>query len=40
MATGISYGITFPFRDSFVGRYLDVSDTNQEEIRNSLKQLI
>ncbi len=40
MATGISYGITFPFRDSFVGRYLDVSDTNQEEIRNSLIHLL
>ena len=40
MSTGISYGITFPFRDSFVGRYLDVSNTNEEEIRNSLVHLI
>jgi len=40
MSTGISYGITFPFRDSFVGKYLDVSNTNEEEIRNSLIHLI
>jgi phage baseplate assembly protein W len=40
MATGISYGISFPFRDSFVGRYLDVSNTNQEEIRNCLIHLL
>ena len=40
MATGISYGISFPFRDSFVGRYLDVSNTNQEEIRNNLIHLL
>lgn len=40
MANGITYGITFPFRDSFTGRYLDVSDTNQEEIRNSLIHLL
>jgi phage baseplate assembly protein W len=40
MATGISYGVSFPFRDSFVGRYLDVSNTNQEEIRNCLIHLL
>ena len=40
MATNISYGITFPFRDSFVGRYLDTSNTNEDEIRNSLIHLI
>jgi phage baseplate assembly protein W len=40
MATVISYGVSFPFRDSFVGRYLDVSNTNQEEIRNCLIHLL
>ena len=40
MATNISYGITFPFRDSFVGRYLDASDTIDEEIRNNLIHLL
>ena len=40
MATGISYGITFPFRESFVGRYLDVSNTTEAEVRNSLVHLI
>ena len=40
MATGISYGISFPFNESFVGKYLDVSNTNEQEIRNSLIHLI
>ena len=40
MATGSSYGITFPFRESFVGRYLDVSNTTEAEVRNSLVHLI
>ena len=40
MSTGISYGISFPFNESFVGRYLDVSNTNEQEIRNSLIHLI
>ena len=40
MSNGITYGITFPFRDSFVGRYLDTSDTIEEEIRNNLIHLL
>ena len=40
MSQGITYGITFPFRDSFTGVYLDVSNTNQQEIRNSLIHLL
>jgi phage baseplate assembly protein W len=40
MSNGITYGITFPFRDSFVGRYLDTSDTIEEEIRNNLVHLL
>lgn len=40
MSNGITYGITFPFRDSFVGRYLDASDTIEEEIRNNLIHLL
>jgi phage baseplate assembly protein W len=40
MSNGITYGITFPFRDSFVGRYLDASDTLEEEIRNNLIHLL
>ena len=40
MSNGITYGITFPFRDSFVGRYLDASDTIDEEIRNNLIHLL
>ena len=40
MSNGITYGITFPFRDSFNGRYLDLSDTPDQEIRNSLANLL
>ena len=40
MSNGITYGITFPFSDSFVGRYLDASDTIDEEIRNNLIHLL
>ena len=37
MANGVTYGITFPFKDSFNGKFLDLSDTSEEEIKSSLK---
>ncbi len=40
MANGITYGINFPFRDSFVGRYLDTSNDSDEEIRSNLVHLL
>jgi phage baseplate assembly protein W len=40
MANGITYGINFPFRDSFDGRYLDLSDNVDEEIRTDLIHLL
>ena len=40
MANGITYGISFPFVDSYVGKYLDCSDTTDEEIRSSLVHLL
>jgi phage baseplate assembly protein W len=40
MANGITYGVNFPFRESFVGRYLDISDTTDEEIRSNLVHLL
>ena len=40
MANGNTYGINFPFRDSFDGKYLDLSQTNEEEIRSSLIHLL
>ena len=40
MANGKTYGINFPFRDSFDGKYLDLSDTTDEEIRSSLIHLL
>jgi phage baseplate assembly protein W len=40
MANPVTYGINFPFRDSFDGRYLDLSDTIDEEIRTDLIHLL
>lgn len=40
MANGITYGINFPFRDSFDGKYLDLSDYTNEEVRSNLIHLI
>ena len=40
MAQGQTYGINFPFRDSFDGKYLDLSDTTDEEIRTDLVHLL
>ena len=40
MANGKTYGINFPFRDSFDGKYLDLSDTSDEEIRTDLIHLL
>ncbi len=40
MANGKTYGVTFPFRDSFDGKYLDLSDYEDEEIRSSLIHLL
>ena len=36
MANGKTYGVTFPFRDSFDGKYLDTTDYEDQEIRSSL----
>ena len=40
MADGLTYGLTFPFRDSFDGKYLDLSDYNEQEIRSNLIHLL
>jgi phage baseplate assembly protein W len=40
MANGRTYGITFPFRDSFDGKYLDLTDYDNEEIRSNLIHLL
>ena len=40
MANGTTYGLTFPFRDSFDGKYLDLSNYNEEEIRSNLIHLL
>jgi phage baseplate assembly protein W len=40
MANGITYGINFPFRESYVGKYLDISDTTDEEVRSNLIHLL
>ena len=40
MSNGITYGISFPFVDSFTGRYLDVTNTTEAEIRSNLVHLL
>ena len=40
MANGKTYGINFPFRNSFNGKYLDLSDNSDEEIRTDLIHLL
>ena len=40
MSNGVTYGINFPFRESFIGKYLDTSDLTSEEIRSNLIHLL
>lgn len=40
MANGTTYGINFPFRNSLDGRYLDLSDTPEEELKTDLIHLL
>ena len=40
MVDGITIGINFPFRDSFDGKYLDLSNVNEQEIRSDLVHLL
>lgn len=40
MANGKTYGLTFPFVDSFDGKYLDLTDYTAEEIRSNLIHLL
>jgi phage baseplate assembly protein W len=40
MANGVTYGITFPFRDSFNGKFLDLTDYSSEEVRSNLTHLL
>ena len=40
MANGITYGINFPFMDSKVGKYLELSEYTNDEIRSNLIHLL
>ena len=40
MANGKTYGLTFPFVDSFDGKYLDLTDYPAEEVRTNLIHLL
>jgi phage baseplate assembly protein W len=40
MAEGKTYGINFPFRDSYQGNYLSLSQTSDEEVRSNLIHLL
>ncbi len=36
MGNGVTYGINFPFGDSLTGKYLNLSETPSDEIKNNL----
>lgn len=40
MANGITYGLTFPFSQSFQGKYLGTTNTSDDEIRSNLIHLL
>jgi phage baseplate assembly protein W len=40
MANGTTYGITFPFSQSTIGRFLSVTDTSDDEIRSNIIHLL
>jgi phage baseplate assembly protein W len=40
MAQGKTYGISFPFRDSYSGTYFNLTKTKDEEIRTDLVHLL
>jgi len=40
MADGKTYGINFPFLDSSLGTYFDLSQTSDQEIRSNLVHLL
>ena len=40
MANGTTYGINFPFNDSFKGTYYDLSESTEEEVRSNLVHLL
>ena len=40
MANGVTYGINFPFGDSLTGKYLNLSETPNDEIKNNLIHLL
>ena len=40
MANGRTYGVTFPFKESYDGKYLDTTELDTEEIRSNLIHLL
>jgi len=40
MVENITYGINFPFKDSFRGTYFDLSESTEEEVRSNLIHLL
>jgi phage baseplate assembly protein W len=40
MAYGTTYGITFPFEQSYLGKYLGVTETSDDEVRSNLIHLL
>ena len=40
MANGVTYGLTFPFSQSYQGKYLGTTETSDEEVRSNLIHLL
>jgi phage baseplate assembly protein W len=40
MANGLTYGLTFPFSQSYQGKYLGTTETSDNEIRSNLVHLL
>lgn len=40
MSNGKTYGIIFPFKDSTIGKYLELSNLTKDELRSNLTHLL
>jgi phage baseplate assembly protein W len=40
MAYGTTYGVTFPFEQSYLGKYLGTTETSDDEVRSNLIHLL
>ena len=40
MANGVTYGLKFPFTQSYEGKYLGATETSDDEVRSDLIHLL